>query len=271
VTLKALLFDLDNTLVPEMANYELAFAAACAEAARRHSFDLVEFRAAVFGSANKLWQESDTFAYCSDLGIGSPTSLLSDFPGEGPEFATLRKWAPGYRERCWTDALRPLVRDGRVGKLATELDTAFRAAVRSHGRPYDDALPMLQQVSRSYSLAVLTNGPHDVQRAKLRASGLGRFFPMTITSGEIGVGKPDPRFFLTALERLCIPVDEAIAIGDSVERDVVGARNADLRCIWLNRAQRALPGTVVPDHEIVSLSEIPSLVLRLTPDGGAAS
>ena len=83
--------------------------------------------------------------------------------------------------------------------------------------------------------------------------------------------KPDPRFFLTALERLDIRVDEAIAIGDSLERDVVGARNAGLRCIWLNREQRALPSTVVPDHDVASLSEIPSLVLRLTPDSGTAS
>lgn len=264
MTLKALLFDLDNTLVPEMANYELAFAGACGEAARRYSFDLVKFRAAVFESANRLWQESDTFAYCSGLGIGSPTSLLSDFPGEGPEFVTLRKWAPGYRERCWTGALRPLVRDGLVGELATELDAAFRGALHSHGQPYDDAVPMLQQVSRSYALAVLTNGPHDVQRAKLRASGLERFFPTTIASGAIGFGKPDPRFYLTALERLSLRPDEAIAIGDSLERDVVGARNAGLRCIWLNREQRASPDTMVPEHEIVSLSEIPSLLFRLT-------
>jgi len=264
VTLKALLFDLDNTLIPEMASYELAFTAACEEAAIRHSFDLLQFRGAVFGSANELWQRSDTFAYCSRLGIGSPTSLLSDFPGQATEFAKLREWAPGYRERCWTDALRPLVKDGLVGELATELDTAFRAALRTHCRPYDDVVPMLQQVSRSYALAVLTNGPHDVQREKLRASGLERFFPVTIASGEIGFGKPDPRFFSTAIERLGIRVDEAIAIGDSFERDVVGARNAGLRCIWLNRERRAVSGNVVPDHEIVSLRQIPSLVLRLT-------
>src|SRR6266480_1873324 len=94
--LKALLFDLDNTLVPEMANYELAFSAACGEVARRHSFDLTEFRAAVFRSAEDLWRASETFDFCAMLGIGSPTSLLSEFPGERTEFALLRKWAPRY-------------------------------------------------------------------------------------------------------------------------------------------------------------------------------
>lgn len=270
MTLKALLFDLDNTLVPEMANYELAFAVACREAARRHSFDLEKLRAAVFRSADELWRRSETFEYCATLGIGSPTSLLSDFPGDRPEFATLREWAPGYRERCWTDALRPLVKDGLAEGLAAALDTAFRAQLRNHCPPYDDVVPMLQQVSRSCALAVLTNGPGDVQRAKLQASGLERFFPVTVASGDIGFGKPDPRIFTTALERLGFGVNEAIAIGDSLERDVVGAHNAGLRCVWLNREQRARLATVTPEHEIASLSEVAALVFGLTPGRGAS-
>jgi putative hydrolase of the HAD superfamily len=260
VTLKALLFDLDNTLVPEMANYELAFAAACGEAARRHSFDLVRFRKAVFGSADELWRRSETFEYCAGLGIGSPTSLLSDFPGDRPEFARLREWAPSYRKRCWTNALRPLVQDGLAEQLAAELDRAFRARLRSHCPPYDDVVPTLEQVSRSHALAVLTNGPDDVQRAKLQASGLERFFPVTVTSGDVGFGKPDPRIFTTALERLGVRANEAIAIGDSLERDVVGARNTGLRCVWLRRERGARPDAVTPNHEIASLSDLVPLV-----------
>src|SRR5207253_796536 len=81
MTLKALLFDLDNTLVPEMANYELAFDDACRATAVATGIDLASLRQAVFGHANELWEQSATFAYCSSLGIGSPTSLLSEFPG----------------------------------------------------------------------------------------------------------------------------------------------------------------------------------------------
>ena len=261
--LKALLFDLDNTLVPEMANYELAFSAACGEVARRHSFDLTEFRAAVFRSAEDLWRESETFDFCAMLGIGSPTSLLSEFPGERTEFALLRKWAPRYRERCWTDTLRLFVEDRLVRDLGAELDTAFRAHQRTHCPPYGDAIPMLQEVVRSFTLAVLTNGPDDVQRTKLRAAGLEPFFDVTIASGEVGFGKPDPRIFTTALKRLGVHVDDAIAIGDSLERDVLGAHNAGLRCIWLNREGRADPGRVIPDREIASLTEVPAAIAAL--------
>jgi HAD superfamily hydrolase (TIGR01549 family) len=215
-----------------------------------------------------MWQQSATFEYCASLGIGSPTSLLSDFPGDRPEFAKLREWAPGYRERCWTGALRPLVNEGIAVKLASELDSAFRGALRLNCPPYDDAIPALEQAARSLNLAVLTNGPGDVQRVKLRASGLERFFIVTVVSGDIGFGKPDPRVFTTALERLDVGGDEAIAIGDSLERDVVGAHNAGLRCIWLNRDGGARPDPR-PEHEIASLKELAPLVADLTSRGGA--
>jgi putative hydrolase of the HAD superfamily len=185
---------------------------------------------------------------------------LSEFPGERPEFARLRDWAPGYRERCWSSALRPLVDDSLVGGLAAELDAAFREHLRLHCPPYDDVVPMLQRVAPSYSRAVLTNGPSDVQRAKLRASGLEGFFPIIVTSGDIGFGKPDPRIFTTALERLDLRANEAIAIGDSLERDVVGARAAGVPCVWLNRDRAARSGGPAPDHEIASLGELSALL-----------
>jgi len=264
VTLKALLFDLDNTLVPEMANYEAAFAAACREDARKHSFDLAALRATVFGLSNQRWQQSDTFEYCATLGIGSPTSLLSDFPGDRAEFAKLREWAPRYRERCWTDALRPLVDEAVATELAAHLDAAFRAALRLQCPPYDDAVPMLEKVGQTHTLAVLTNGPGDVQRVKLRASGLERFFAVAVASGDIGFGKPDPRIFTTALERLGLRANEAIAIGDSLERDVVGAHRAGLKCVWLNRDHTAHSPLTKPDYEVASLGELPRLVFDLT-------
>jgi len=263
VTLKALLLDLDNTLVPEMANYELAFATACSEDARKHSFDVAALRATVFGLSEQMWQHSDTFEYCARLGIGSPTSLLSDFPGDRPEFAKLREWAPRYRERCWRDALRPLVDEAVAAKLAARLDAGFRGALRLQCPPYEDAIPMLEKVWQTHTLAVLTNGPGDVQRVKLRASGLERFFTVTIASGDIGFGKPDPQIFTTALERLRLSANEAIAIGDSFERDVIGAHNAGLRCVWLNREGDARQAPT-RDHEIASLNDLAPLIVDLT-------
>jgi len=259
VNVKALLFDLDNTLVPELANYELAFDHVCREAAEAYTIDLDSLRRAVFAHANELWEASATFRYCSSLGIGSPTSLLSEFPGDRPEFATLRDWAPGYRLSCWRQSLSAHGIGVDGNRLAADLDTAFRARIRSHCPPFADAVPALERLSNIYRLAVLTNGPIDVQLAKLSASGLERFFSVVVASSEVGYGKPDPRLFTAALDRLRVDRTDAVAIGDSPERDVAGAHAAGIRCVWLNRERSASPASLRPDFEIGSLDELPDL------------
>ena len=262
MNLRAVLFDLDNTLVPEMANYELAFDDVCRQATTAHRIDLESLRRAVFGHANELWEQSATFRYCSSLGIGSPTSLLSEFPGDRHEFATLRDWAPGYRLSCWRRGLSAHGIGGDADKLAGELDAAFRARIRSHYPPYPDALPALERLSNVYRLAVLTNGPIDVQLAKLSASGLEHFFSVVVASSEVGYGKPDPRLFTAALERLGVDRTDAVAIGDSPERDVAGARASRIRCVWLNRERSSSPASLTPDFEIRSLDELPDLLSK---------
>jgi putative hydrolase of the HAD superfamily len=155
VPVRALLFDLDNTLVPEFPNYERAFDAACIAAAQRYSFDLSEFREHVFARSLALWDASETSAFCADLGIGSPTSLLSDFPGERPEFRRLRDWAPAYRRRCWIETLGPLVPRSDVDELAAHLDQAFRAELRANCPPYDDVPKIVEALASRYTVAVL--------------------------------------------------------------------------------------------------------------------
>jgi hypothetical protein len=54
-------------------------------------------------------------------------------------------------------------------------------------------VPALEELGRSYALAVITNGPADVQRMKLRVTGLDRFFAAVIISSEIGLAKPHQR------------------------------------------------------------------------------
>jgi len=254
-----ILFDLDNTLVPELRSYELAFAWATDGLARRIGFNRDALRTAVFDVATELWLGSRVSAYCLRLGLGSPTSLLSDFPGDTPELAYLREWAPSYRRESW---VRGLARIGIVdaGALALELDRAFRQSLHDKCVAYDDVLPVLERLSRTYALAVATNGPADVQATKLIASGLQRFFPVVVASSEVGFGKPDPRIFTIAVERLGVAAADVLVVGDSVEKDVAGAAAAHLRCVWLNRSAATRDAEPAPDFEIESLAALPSLL-----------
>ena len=112
-----------------------------------------------------------------------------------------------------------------------------------------------------HRLGLITNGPADVQRAKLAATGLGAWFDAVVISGEVGVGKPDPHIFARALAALDASPQTAIMVGDNLERDVVGARAAGMRGVWLNRSGRSRPAGIVPDLEIATLTELPAVLL----------
>lgn len=100
--------------------------------------------------------------------------------------------------------------------------------------------------------AFSTNGPPDIQRLKLSRSGLAECFDQVVISGETGIGKPDPRVFLLAAERLGTAAADTIMVGDSWERDVVGAARAGMRAVWLS-------GGRVPPEQLMGVTEVRSL------------
>jgi putative hydrolase of the HAD superfamily len=255
----ALLFDLDYTLVPELPNYGAAFAAACGELARERGLDIIALRDAVFGAARERWLASPVIGYGRRLGIGSPTSLLSDFPGEASALAYLRAWAPDYRRDAWHDGLRAA---GLVDAdaLAVPLSDAFRRSFRERCPPYADAAPALEAVRSTHALGVVTNGPVDVQRIKLTVSGLRRFFAVVVASSDVGSGKPERHIFDVAVAQLRTTPAAVVVVGDSLETDVAGARAAGLRCVWVNRSGAELDPALTPDAEIRSLAELPALL-----------
>ena len=106
-------------------------------------------------------------------------------------------------------------------------------------------------------VGVITNGPADVQRAKVELLGVEALVDFVIISGEFGVHKPDPAIFREALRLGDVPAHETVYIGDSAEHDVVGARAAGLAVVWVNRdgGPWAGPGDQ-PASEIRNVAEI---------------
>lgn len=105
-------------------------------------------------------------------------------------------------------------------------------------------------------LGIITNGPADVQRAKIDLLGVGDLVDFAVISGELGVAKPDPAIFGEALDRAGVQPGEAVFVGDSVEHDMAGARAAGLPSVWVNRYGRAWPESGWrPCREVRSLHE----------------
>lgn len=109
-------------------------------------------------------------------------------------------------------------------------------------------------------IGIVTNGPTEVQKAKLELLGVDRLVDFVLVSEEFGVAKPDPAIFHEALRLAGVGPEEAIFVGDSVEFDMAGARAAGIPTVWVNCHQRPWtePGPP-PTRQIRTLADLPQL------------
>ena len=258
---RALLFDLDDTLVVEEPAAVAAFQATAQVAGARHDLDVQALAAAARSRARELWYAAPTHPYCMRVGISSWEGLWCRFDGEEPETARLREWSPTYRLKAWELALADQgVNDA---ELAGTLGERFGLERRSRHETFTDAQACLEELRDSYLLALATNGADCLQQEKLAASGLSEFFDVVVVSAQVGVGKPDASIFRHALSLLGCDEQDAVMVGDSLARDVDGAIAAGLRGVWVNRSQSQRPADRPDLLEITTLSDLPGVLSGL--------
>jgi putative hydrolase of the HAD superfamily len=225
----AVIFDLDDTLVVDVATAAASFEAV----GRQLVGDECRVRGGTMHDAVRtVWRGGPEYRLCSRLGLASREGLWSTFDGNHPSLDGLRRWIPTYRTEAWTAVLATLgLDDPRLIPVAEEI---FVAAQRNAHAPLRGAVDAARAVAAGRRLALLTNGPSDVQRLKLRGTGLTPLFETLAISGERGVGKPTAAAFERVLADLGLAPQEALMVGDSWERDVDGAVSCGLPVVWIS-------------------------------------
>lgn len=172
----------------------------------------------------------------------------------------------GQRRLRMRDFL-PLVGVDAGGWSDDRLDGFFGgylAAYERAWRRFPDAVPCLATVGCRAQLAVLSNGDQAQQEDKVRRTGLDRHVGVVLTSGLLGVAKPDPEIFTAACRQLGVPPSGAAYVGDRLDVDAEAASTAGLRGIWLDRTSAA--GHGVPPtsrvQAVASLTELPAVLER---------
>lgn len=132
--------------------------------------------------------------------------------------------------------------------------------------PFEGAAQTLEALSRRCALVVATNGVGPTQRRRMQNAGLDRFFTAMAVSEELGVEKPDRRFFEQALALAGGPPPERVLmVGDSLVADIGGGRGAGLDTCWYNPGGLVLPEHPRPTHVISNLEQLVSIVLKEEP------
>ena len=138
--------------------------------------------------------------------------------------------------RMWLEVARDLVDIllPRRRNLADRLGQWFAESWKLM-KVFRDVRPALRQLRlNGYRLAVVSNWEPSLEEV-LDHLGLRFHFVAVVTSAVEGVAKPDPRLFQIALDRCGVTAEEAVSVGDDIERDVEAAAAIGLRGILLDR------------------------------------
>lgn len=261
VKFRAVIFDLDDTLVWDERISRQALMETAARGASAHGLDAGRLMSAAQKASEDLWRAHAPVERCDELGIVAFEGMWGHFHGEEDYVQHLREWTPQFRRAIWERALQGQgVEDGRLARQLADFFCQRRRELQDRLPGSEQVLHALQQAG--VRIGLLTNGAASVQREKIEASGLGMYFDAAVVSGEIGSGKPDVRIFHHLLQRLGVEPREALMVGNSLSRDIVGGKRAGLHTCWLASEGEDEPaGLVEPDFTIHSLGELPRLVL----------
>ncbi len=116
---------------------------------------------------------------------------------------------------------------------------------------YADALPALQFLAARFPVVAISNGNADVARV-----GIGEHFHASLSAHQFGVGKPDVRIFHAAASAAGVPPEAVLHVGDDPRLDVLGALDAGMQTVWLNRDGHAWEHDQQPHLSVASLDAV---------------
>ncbi|XP_054655125.1 N-acylneuraminate-9-phosphatase [Dunckerocampus dactyliophorus] len=236
--IKAILFDLDNTLI---------------ETNRASGFAIQKTRELLKSS---LALDDDTVSSICDK---FKKKLLHEKfdPAAGRSIDEVRV---GH----WDESIKETV-DGSTPSLAAECYYMWKNSRLELLCLSPEICNLLKQLRKRYKLLLLTNGNAQTQREKVEAVGCERFFDAVVVGGDYAEQKPFPSIFRLCFDLLQVEARDCIMVGDSLDTDIQGGFSAQVRAtIWINSTGDEVPvGSVTPDYTISTVLDLEDILARL--------
>jgi putative hydrolase of the HAD superfamily len=230
--MKALLIDLDDTLLDYTGGVEGSWSEACAAVAAPEGIDPAALVPAIARSRRWFWDDPVRHRVERIDMMGAWTKIAAH-------------------------ALAGLGRD--EGALAGRIAECFAAHRWQCMRLFPGVAGALGRLrERGLPLGLVTNGDRRQQRRKIEHFDLERYFDVIVIEGEFGVGKPDEAVYRHALAALAAQAGDAWMVGDNLEWDVAAPQRLGLRGVWVDAPGRGLPepSPVVPHRIVRAFTEL---------------
>lgn len=233
MTIRAVLFDLDDTLYGDFATCDrLGLQAAGQYAAQAAGIPAAQAAEAMHRGRLMLRETSRDEPESHDRTLFAKLGL--EALGVNPI-----PYAEGMHAAYWNAVLDAMQRREGAKELLTRLKQA--------GIP----------------VGVCTNMMADIQMRKLCRLDLAEVCGLLISSEEAGRDKPHAPIFQLAVQRLGVPAQDTLMVGDSFNHDVRGALAAGLQAMWLNVHGAPLPVAETPAYVASDFPDAARQILRL--------
>ncbi len=245
-----LIFDLDDTLIlqdrmtVETVRYCTAFLGLEADI----------FWTTFQRTSREAFEALPSADFCRMVGISAQEGLWGEFGGAHPALSQLRRDLPSYRLTAWSLALEE--HGFTDPDLARSISADFASLRGRRYYAFPEARSVLTKLKADFDLAILTNGAPELQWSKVHGCGLEDLFDSVTVSGDYGIGKPRKEIFEVVMAKH--PQAKGfLMIGNSLNSDIRGARNAGIPCIWYEQGDEPTNVPVKADAVIRSLADLP--------------
>ena len=162
---------------------------------------------------------------------------------------------PEYRFKKFFDEIDLKITDYQKANILFQEGLANSTAVIQNAKEIVEYLRHKQ-----YSLYIVTNGLVKLQKPRIINSEIAEYISDIIISEAVGVAKPNPEIFNILLNKINIKPEEAVMIGDSLEKDIKGAIDAGIYAIWYNPDNKSNCMNIQPDYQIENLLELKEIL-----------
>lgn len=226
MNIKAVLIDIDNTLL----DFDKSAFIAMNETAKKHNVTFPEGYFDVFLRINdKLWKDLE-------CGIIVKQDIYNN------------RWNMIFKKLG-------ICADGKA------FEEDFRKEMRTTAVPVDGAEDILKYLSEKYPIYTASNASKAQQKQRLEKTGLMKYITEMFTSEDIGFQKPAKEFFYFCIREMYpLHAEDVVMIGDSVDADIIGAKNFGIKSIWFDYNKNNFSNIDFTDYRITNLLEIKNIL-----------
>jgi len=124
-------------------------------------------------------------------------------------------------------------------------------------KPYPNVKSTLRKLKKmGLKLAIVTDAPRLKAYQRLVAMGIDNYFDFVVGLEDTGKKKKTEIPLKTAIEKLKLEPDEVMMVGDSIKRDVIPAKKLGVISMFAKYGSSEKVGKIKPDFEINNISEL---------------